>query len=80
MARDIRLDPARLSFSSPYDMEYEAKVADITGRIRFRKSGKGAVTHEFEIAALEPGIYLLSVRIGTAAIRKRRHAITHRSP
>ncbi len=68
-------EPGRLGFTTTSDESYEAKLADVRGRILSRKSGVGRIEYEFDRTGLRAGVYFLSVKIGKAPAKVRRYLV-----
>jgi hypothetical protein len=66
------LHPGRMGFVFTGDGPFQAVVTDVRGREMMRKSGSGKLEHLFPTAGLKPGVYFLSLKVGSgpASIRK----------
>lgn len=73
--QDLTFNSTKLGFSSTFEKKYNAKVTDLHGRVIFHMTGKGRVNHEFDTSKLKPGVYFLTVQIGSAPAQARRYAL-----
>lgn len=78
VVKDVAFESNKMAFSNQGRARYVAKVSDITGKVLLRKVGQGAIYHEFDQSSLKPGVYFMSVKIGSAAAKVKRYAVAAR--
>ena len=69
------LDPNKMAFVSNFNKKYVAEVSDVMGRLVDVKKGFGRGTVAFDQGKLRPGIYFMSVTIGSAPARIQRYTL-----